>query len=431
MTYTRLFDIPHYQQSRFPQEDALAYKHDGEWRKFHTQEIIDMADKVSYALMSYGIKRNDKVAIISHNRPEWNFVDLGCLQVGAIVVPLYPTSSERDYRFIFNHAEIKLCFVEDEELLKKVQKIKSEIPSLEETYAFEKVDAARQWQVFLEENNQERKAELDDIKSQIGEDDLATIIYTSGTTGEPKGVMLSHKNIVSNVHITSELSPVDHTQRALSFLPMCHIFERMVVYTYFALGVSVYYAESLETIKENLMEVRPHYFTTVPRLLEKVYEKVMEKGLQLTGFRRKLFFWSLGLAEKFDLHKNLGIWYNVQLWLARKIVFKKWKEALGGEVIGLVSGSSALNPKLANIFTAADIPIMEGYGLSETAPVVTANHLDIRYRKLGTVGVPLPGIDVKLAADGEILVRGPNIMMGYYKRPDLTAEVIDKDGWKA
>ena len=429
LTYTRLFDIPRHQHAQFPQDDCLAYKYDGIWRKYSTQEVVEMGNKVSYALMNSGFKKSDTVAIISHNRPEWNFIDLGCLQIGAIVVPLYPTGSEHDFRFFFNHAEIKLCFVEDKELYEKMQKLRGELPSLQAIYTFNQTPNVKNWKDFLGEAEQYDSESLERAMAAVHQEDLATIIYTSGTTGEPKGVMLSHRNIVSNVQTTHKAAPVDHNSRALSFLPMCHIFERMVVYTYLSLGVSVYYAENLETIGENLKEVKPHYFTTVPRLLEKVYEKVMEKGLQLTGFRRRLFFWSLGLAERFDLHKDLGIGYNLQLWLARKLVFKKWKDALGGEVIGIVSGSSALNPKLANIFTAADIPVMEGYGLTESAPVISANHLEVSLRKLGTVGIPIPGLEVKIADDGEILARGPNIMIGYYKRPDLTAEALDEDGW--
>ncbi len=432
--YTRLFDILPYQQARYPQEVCLAEKVTENGQKFYkgysTAECIAIVNQLSKALLKLGVKPNDKIGLISPNRPQWNFVDLATQQIGAINVPIYPTITESEYKFIFNDAEIIYCFVADEDLFKKISNIKSSVPSLKDIFTFNEVAGATNWKRLLEEVTDADLQQIDSIKATIKADDLATIIYTSGTTGNPKGVMLSHNNIVSNLKSTLSIQEIMvNGKRALSFLPLCHSFERMVVYTYLAVGMSVYYAENLETIGENLKEVKPHFFTTVPRLLEKVYEKIMEKGNALEGFRKKLFFWSIDLGLKFELNKNMGLWYDLQLAIARKLIFSKWKAALGGEVEALVSGAAALNAKLGTLFTAAGIPIIEGYGLTETSPVLTSNRLVEADRKLGTIGIAIPGVEIKIAEDGEILAKGPNIMKGYYKRPDLTAEVMDKDGW--
>jgi long-chain acyl-CoA synthetase len=432
--YTRLFDLLPYQQANNPQEICFAEKVTENGQKFYkgytTQECINIINQLSKALLKLGVKPNDKIGLISNNRPQWNFVDMAAQQIGAINVPVYPTITESEYKFIFNDAEIVYCFVSDADLFAKIQSIKSDIPSLKGVFTFNEVEGATNWKTLLEDLSADDLKQIESIKTTIKPNDLATIIYTSGTTGNPKGVMLSHNNIISNIKSTLSIQQMMVAgKRSLSFLPLCHSFERMVVYTYMATGMSVYYAETLETIGENLKEVKPQFFTTVPRLLEKVYEKIMEKGNALEGFRKKLFFWSIDLGLRFELNKFQGISYTLQLTIARKLVFSKWKEALGGEVEAIVSGAAALNAKLGTLFTGAGIPIIEGYGLTETSPVLTSNRLDEADRKLGTIGIPIPGVEIKIAEDGEILAKGPNIMLGYYKRPDLTAEVIDKDGW--
>ncbi len=432
--YTRIFDMLPYQLANYPQEVCLAEKVTENGNKFYkgysTAECINIINQLSKALLKLGVKKGDTIGIISNNRPQWNFVDLAAQQIGAINVPIYPTITESEYKFIFNDAELVYCFVSDADLFAKITNIKSAVPSLKDVFTFNEVAGAANWKSLLQEVNADDLKQIESLKAVIKPDDLATIIYTSGTTGNPKGVMLSHTNIVSNVKSTLSIQEIMvQGKRSLSFLPLCHSFERMVVYTYMAVGMSVYYAETLETIGENLKEVKPHFFTTVPRLLEKVYEKIMQKGNALEGFRKKLFFWSIDLGLNFELNKNQGLWYDIQLTIARKLIFSKWKEALGGEVEAIVSGAAALNAKLGTLFTAAGIPIIEGYGLTETSPVLTSNRLVEADRKLGTIGIPIPGVEIKIATDGEILAKGPNIMLGYYKRPDLTAEVIDKEGW--
>lgn len=437
MNFTRLTDIIEYQNKNFPKQDALARKENGEWVKFSTQDVIDKSNQVSRALVAFGIKPDDKVALIStNNRPEWNFCDLGMLQVGAVNVPVYPTISESDYEFIFNDAEVKLVFVSDEGLMQKIQNIKSKVPSLQAIYSFDQTSGTH-WSEFLKlGDDQSLQTKVEELKADVKPEQLATIIYTSGTTGTPKGVMLSHNNIVSNVKASLSMLPVDSQKTVLSFLPLCHIFERMVIYTYFAAGCSVYYAESMESIADNLKEVRPHFFTSVPRLLEKVYDKIVNKGLELTGIKRKLFFWALELGLEFDDKGNNGFFYNLQLSIARKLIFSKWKEALGGRIEGIVTGAAALQTRLEKVFTAGGIEVRQGYGQTETSPVVTVGKLDKGEYILGTVGQVIEGVQVKLdhregmaSGEGEILVKGPNVMMGYYKRPDLTAQTINSDGW--
>ena len=430
MSYTRLFDILYHQLQNTPKEVCLANKVDGQWKTYSTQQVTDIVNQVSRAMLKYGIKPGDTVAIIANNRPEWNFADIGMMQVGAINVPIYPTISEGEYKFIFNDAGIKLAFVSDAGLHEKLQNIKKDVPTLQDIYTLDKVPGAKHWNEFIALGKGGDNSEVDKIKAGIKEDDLATIIYTSGTTGVPKGVMLSHKNVVSNVQATLPSLPIEPHHKVLSFLPMCHIFERMVCYTYMAGGVSIYYAESLETIGANLQEVQPHFFTSVPRLLEKVYDKIMAKGHELTGFKHKLFFWAINLGNNFDDRGENGLWYNIQLAIARKLIFSKWKAALGGNVIGIVTGAAALRLDLARIFNAAGISVREGYGQTETAPVLTANKIEQGGYWLGTVGTPIEGVTIKIdEKTQEILAKGPNIMMGYYKRKDLTDGTIDKDGW--
>lgn len=432
--FSRLFDIPHYQLAQYPQEVCLAGKEGSAvsktWRKYSTREVIDITNQLSIGLMRAGIKKDDKVALISNNRPEWNFIDLAVQQIGAINVPIYPTITERDYAFIFNDAKVVMAFVSDEGLLHKVRNIKPEVSTLGDIYIIDELDGALHWSSLLARDiTKEELDTLESSKAAVQPEDLATLIYTSGTTGNPKGVMLTHSNIISNIHAVKQTISFEPGKKALSFLPLCHSFERMVCYTYLALGMNIWYAESIETLGDNLKEVKPNYFTTVPRLLEKVYEKIMAKGYELTGVKKKLFFWALEVGSQFRLNEDQGPVYNVKLAIARKLIFSKWKEALGGEVEAIITGAAALNAKLGTLFTAAGIPILEGYGLTETSPVISANRLEEQDRMMGTVGIPIPGVEVKIAEDGEILARGPNIMKGYYNRPDLTDEVIDSEGW--
>lgn len=425
----RLFDLLYHQLENYPNEDCLCAKVNGKWVKQSTQEVVDNVNSFSRGLIALGLKPGDKVAIVSPNRPEWNIVDLGVLQAGGIDVPIYPTISAEDYKYIFNHAGVKFAFAADEELIQKVQEIQNEVPTLEAIYSFDELDSVTHWTEVLQAGNESIQKEVDLRKEKIDATELATLIYTSGTTGRPKGVMLTHKNVVSNVLGSMDRMPVDQEATALSFLPLCHIYERMILYLYFYTGVSVYYAESIDTIGDNLREIKPNVFTAVPRLLEKVFDKIMAKGYELTGIKRSLFFWAVGLAERYEPYGANGAWYELRLSIARKLIFKKWQEALGGNVQAVVSGSASLNPRLARIFNGAGIPLLEGYGLTETSPVLSVNCFENKGLKIGTTGRPLKNVEIKIADDGEICAKGPNVMMGYYKSPELTDEVIDKDGW--
>jgi long-chain acyl-CoA synthetase len=429
MNITRLFDIPQFQKDNYPKSDAICAKENGAWRKYSIDECIQIINQVSHAFINYGLKKDDKISIISNNRAEWNFIDYGAMQAGIINVPVYPTSSQDDYEFIFNDAEVKMVFVSSEELFQKVKNVKPKIASILEVYTFNKVNDAKHWTEFFKIGEKQDEIALDKIKSSIVEDHLATIIYTSGTTGFPKGVMLTHRNVIADIKAAKPLMPVGKDHRALSFLPLNHSFEKLIIYLYNTYGVSVYYAESVETIGDNAREIKPHIFTAVPRLLEKVYEKIMAKGLELKGIKRALFFWAVGLGEKWDNQNPPGGLYQFQITIARKLIFSKWKQALGGEILMIVTGAAAMQQKLTRIFTAAGITIMEGYGLSETSPAATVNSYDLKNNKIGTVGKALPGVELKIASDGEILIRGEIIMKGYYKKPEQTAEVIDKEGW--
>jgi long-chain acyl-CoA synthetase len=428
MEIKRLFDIPYYQLEKFPQEDALVGKVNGKWVKTSTKEFVDTGIKVSKSLKSIGVVPKDAVAIISNNRPEWNITDIGIMMCGAINVPIYPTIAPKDYAYIFNDAKVKICFVSDADLLQKVLEIKDQVPTLEHIISFNQLEGVEHFTKFLERGASVATKDIEEIKDSIVEDQLATLIYTSGTTGNPKGVMLSHKNIVQNVYGSRERLPVDEDSKAVSFLPLCHIYERMVLYLFMYTGVSIYYAESMETIGDDIRDVQPQVFTAVPRLLEKVFDKIMAKGSELTGLKRSLFFWAVELGERWEPYGQNGAWYEFQLSIANKIIFSKWREALGGNVKAVASGSAALQPRLARIFNAAQIPVLEGYGLTETSPVAAVNCFDDKGFMIGTVGRALHNCEIKIAEDGEILLKGPNIMMGYYNLPDLTAEVL-KDGW--
>ncbi|MBX9850761.1 MAG: long-chain fatty acid--CoA ligase [Cytophagaceae bacterium] len=429
MEVTRVFDLLPYQLEKFPQPDAIVNKVNGQWVKYSTQDLIKAANDISLGLIKLGIKKDDKIAIISSNRPEWNFVDYGVQQLGAVSVPMYPTITEEDYRFIFQDAGVKIVFVSNEELYQKVTRATQGISSIQAIYTFDKVNNAKHWTEVKKSGEAGNAKDIEPCKAAVKGEDLLTLIYTSGTTGNPKGVMLTHNNIISNFKACAPLMPVDHRHRALSFLPLCHVYERMLNYLYAFCGVSIYYAESLETIGDNLKEVHPHIFVSVPRLLEKVYDKIYAKGAALTRIKKMLFFWALELGLRYDLQKDFGWWYNFQLKFANKIIFKKWREALGGEVLAVVSGGAALQARLARVFWSANIPIMEGYGLTETSPVIAVNRVNKEENRIGTVGPLISGVEVKIAADGEILTKGPHIMKGYYNKPELTAEAIDKDGW--
>ncbi|HSY62629.1 MAG TPA: long-chain fatty acid--CoA ligase [Cytophaga sp.] len=429
MTVTRLFDLIPQQIAKYPKADALATKENGTWITYSSARIQEIIDKVSIGFIKLGLKKDDKVAIISPNRPEWNFIDLGLQQIGAVSVPIYPTITVEDYRYIFDDAEVKMVFVYDEALYAKAHEAVAGSQTNPVIYALQEVKGAKNWKEITALAEGESASMLDSYKANVLNSDLLTLIYTSGTTGKPKGVMLTHNNILSNVLAAIPLMPVNHKHKALSFLPLCHVYERMLCYLYLSQGVSIYYAESTDTVAENLKEVQPHMFVTVPRLLEKVYDKIVAKGSELTGIKKFLFYWALDLGLKYDMQKNQGFFYNIQLKLANKIIFSKWREALGGNVITIVSGGAALQPRLARVFWAAHIPVMEGYGLTETSPVIAVNRFNPDETRISTVGPLLPGVEVKFAEDGEILTRGPHIMKGYYKRPDLTAEAIDSEGW--
>ncbi|GEC79693.1 AMP-dependent synthetase/ligase [Flavobacterium aquatile] len=424
---TRLFDFPYHQLEKYNIPDALVTKHNGVWVKTSTQEYVDKANTISRALLRLGIQKNDKIAIISsNNRTEWHIMDIGTLQTGAQTVPIYPTISETDYEYILNHSEAMYCFVSDDEVLKKLNAIKNNVPKLKEVYSFNEIDGCKNWKELLELGSDTSNQDVvEDRKNNVKPLELATIIYTSGTTGKPKGVMLSHNNIVSNVLDSANRIPFDAGKsRALSFLPICHIYERMVTYIYQYYGVSIYFGESIEKISDNVKEVQPNVMTGVPRLIEKVYEKIIAKGSELTGIKKKLFFWAVELGLKYEPDNANGWWYGVQLKLARKLIFSKWKAGLGGKLDLIVNGSAALQPRLARIFAAAEIPVMEGYGLSETSPVISVNDQRNKGFKIGTAGRIIDNVEVKIASDGEILCKGPNVMMGYYKDEQLTNEVI-------
>ncbi len=429
MEVTRVFDLLPYQLHQFPKKDAVANKVAGKWVEYSTEEFIHKANCISLGLIKLGIKKDDKVAIVSFNRPEWNFVDYGIQQVGAVSVPMYPTITEEDYKYIFTDAKVKLVFVSNQDLYNKVKGAVQNLPEVEKIYTFDEVSGALNWTEVVKLGENENIEVLDTFKNAVSPEDILTLIYTSGTTGNPKGVMLTHHNLVFNFKACMPLMPVNQEHKALSFLPLCHVYERMLNYLYTYCGVSIYYAESLETISDNLKEVHPHIFVSVPRLLEKVYDKIYAKGQDLKGITKFLFFWALDLGLKYELGKEQGWWYNVQLKLANKIIFNKWREALGGNVRAIVSGGAAMQPRLGKVFWAANIPVMQGYGLTETSPVISVNRCDPFNNKIETVGLILEGVEVKIAEDGEILTRGPHIMKGYYNKPELTAEVIDPHGW--
>ena len=424
---TRLFDFPYYQLEKHALKEALVSKKNGEWIKTSTKEYIDKANAISRGLLRLGVKPNDKIAVISlTNRTEWNIMDIGILQLGAQNVPIYPTISEDDYAYVLNHSEAKFCFVSCNEVHEKVTAIKDQVKSLENVYSFDELSNCDHWgKVFELGSDTSNQDEVERLMNAVTPNDLATLIYTSGTTGRPKGVMLSHNNLVTNAIESSKRFPIeDGKTKALSFLPLCHVYERMLIYLYQYRGVSIYYAESLDKISDNLKETSPHVMTAVPRLLEKVYDKIYAKGTELTGIKKKLFFWAVDLGLKYEPYGQNGWWYEKKLSVARKLIFSKWKEGLGGNLGLIASGSAALQPRLSRIFNAAEFGLMEGYGLSETSPVISVNDMREGGFRIGTVGKPIDNTEVKIASDGEICIKGPQVMLGYYKDEEKTKEVI-------
>jgi long-chain acyl-CoA synthetase len=434
---SRLFDFLKNQLEHFPKPDMIGGKENGHWKLYSTAEVNSIVNNLSIALIRLGISGNDmtvekqdKIALISKNRSEWLMLDMACQQIGAVLCPIYPTTNVNELEFIFNDAGVKLAFISGQEILDKVSAVRAQVPSLENVYSFDELPGVAYWKTILPSPNESDNVQLEQIKATISAEHCATIIYTSGTTGTPKGVMLSHRNIVSNILNAVISFPLEENKfsRSLSFLPLNHIFERVASYMYICSGISIYYAENLDTIAENLKEIKPDVFCTVPRLLEKVYEKIMSKGAELTGIKRTLFYWAVALGDQYDVSKNQGIFYHLQLAIANKLIFNKWRAALGNHIKFIITGGAACQIRLIRIFTAAKIPIYEGYGPTENSPVISINTQYAGGTKFGTVGPILQGQEVKLEADGEICVKGPSVMMGYYKRPDLTAETII-DGW--
>lgn len=428
-----MFDIIAKRASEQPNSTLFAGKEHGSWRTYNSKEVWQTAEHLCGGLLSLNIQNKvltpeeqEKVAIISPNRPEWLITDIAVQMTGGVLTPIYPTVSPKDMEYILNEAKVRIVFVADQELYQRFKTAFDNVPTLKNIYSFDEVKGIGNWQELISKHLSPDQT----VINSITEDTLATIIYTSGTTGNPKGVMLSHKNIVSNVYDSMPaFSFAEQGAKTLSFLPLNHIFERTVSYIYIDAGLSIYYAESMETIGDNLKEVQPLVFTTVPRLLEKVYEKILAKGQDLTGIKRMLFFWALKLGFKYDNRTDHGWWYRLQLNLANKLIFSKWREALGGNVKAIVTGSAPCQPRLIRVFTAARIIIMEGYGLTETSPVVSVNRFETEDRYIGSIGTLIDNVEVKIADDGEIMCRGNNIMMGYYKHPEITAEVMTPDGW--
>ena len=422
-------DFYYFQLQHTPRTDAFTQKENGKWQSLSIEAFVEKSKHFSLGLLQLGINKGDRIAIISNNRTEWHLTDLAAQQIGVVNVPIYPNITEEDYTYILNDCGAKVVFVSTQELLTSIENIKSNVPELKHVYTYDEIAGKSNYKEVLVLGKDGDESSIKALKDAIKQEELATLIYTSGTTGKPKGVMLSHQNLVANVLASEERLPIGKDFKVLSFLPLCHVFERMIDYLFIYKGISIYYAESIETIADNLKEVKPHMFATVPRLLEKVYDKIVAKGSDLSGIKKALFFWALELGLEFDPMEDKGWWYNFRLKIANKIIFSKWREALGGNVVAIASGGAALQARLARVFTAAQIPILEGYGLTETSPVIAVNSLLKEGTKIGTVGKPLDNLDVKIAEDGEIIVKGPSVMMGYYNLPDVTKEAFNSEGY--
>lgn len=430
-TAKRLFDLLPQLAEKYQDAPVLAHKIEKEWKPWSAQAFQESIDLLSAALLKQGVQAGDHVAIVAHNSPEWNIMDFALQQIGAISVPIYPTIGAKDYIFIFEEAQVQFVFAGNEELAHKVNEAMAGVPHEMQLFTFDKISAYSHWSTLWEGADLSTYfPTIEERKQSVSPEDTVTLIYTSGTTGLPKGVMLSHENILSNALAVADIfPPIEKRWRSLSFLPICHIFERTSIYFYLLSGISVHYAQSIDTISQDLQEVKPQMFTTVPRLLEKVYDKIMAKGHELSGIKRSLFFWAMEVGNRYHLQQDQGLFYKIKIALARKLIFSKWREALGNEIVIIASGGAALQPRLATIFWAAGVRVLEAYGLTETSPGVTFNRFEQEHVRIGTVGPTLKDIQIKIAEDGEVLVKGPNVMKGYYKRPELTADVIDKEGW--
>jgi long-chain acyl-CoA synthetase len=432
MTVTRTFDILERYLNEFPREDALGGKADGKWYTYSTAEYNRKAHQLAMGFMALGLRKGDKVATVTNNRPEWNFADMALSMTGIVHVPIYPTIGEDEYRYILEHAEVKLLIVGDSKLYEKLKPVVDLLSNLTKIYSFETVEGASYFGEIIEIGEQNRnrwESELEEIKKSIDPEEIATIIYTSGTTGVPKGVMLSHRNLVSNFVSHSTMHELGKDHHVISFLPLCHVYERSVNYHFQYKGMGIYYVGNLSQIVSAIKEIKPYMFNSVPRLLEKVYDGFVSKGKELSGIKKSIYFWALDLAKHFEYNKKYGPILSLKIKIADKLIYSKWREALGGNIVYVVSGGAALQPRIARVLGMAKMLNLEGYGLTETSPVIAVNNPATKEMKIGTVGTILEGFEVKFAEDGEILCKGPGVMKGYYKAPDLTAEVFDEDGW--
>ena len=429
---TRTFDILDRYLTEFPRKDALGGKNDGEWYMYSTEEYVEKSHQFAMGLMALGLKKGDKVATVTTNRPEWNFADMGIAMTGLVHVPIYPTIGEDEYKYILQHAEVKVLIVGDQKLYEKINPIAKMLTQIEQVYTFEPVEGADSYEAILEQGKSKKselESQLEEIKKSIQPEDLATIIYTSGTTGVPKGVMLTQKNLVSNFVAHSKMHNLGKDHHVISFLPLCHVYERSVNYHFQYKGMGIYYVGNLSQIVSAIKEIKPHMFNSVPRLLEKVYDGFVTKGKELTGIKKSLYFWAMDLTRHFEYNKKYGPVLSMKINIADKLIYSKWRAALGGNIVYVVSGGAALQPRIARVLGMAKMLNLEGYGLTETSPVIAVNNPTSGEMKIGTVGAVLEGFEVKIAEDGEILCKGPGVMKGYYKAQDLTDEVIDKDGW--
>ncbi len=431
-TPTLIFELAAYTAEKYNKPDVLAGKKNNVWKTYSAKEYVNTSDNISYGLLNIGMNRGDKISIVSENRPEWNLTDMGINKIGAVNVPIYPNVTTSDYEYILNDAGVKILFVSSKEIYDKVHMLIDKVETLEYIYSFDEIENVSHWTEVIESGiTNPQASQMKTNQLEVKSSDLFTLIYTSGTTGNPKGVMLSHDNLFSQFTGLKDSLPLNETDRAISFLPLCHVFERIVEYYYLYTGTSIYYAESIEKIGDNLKEISPTLMCTVPRLLEKLYDKIIAKGAELSGLKKTLFFWALNLGLKHEMYGKNGLFYEFKLGIANKLIFNKWREAVGGKMKFIFCGAAALQPRLARVFTAAKLPIYEGYGLSETSPVISVNTPLENGKCYGTVGKVIRGVEVKFGSDGEILCRGRNVMMGYYNKPEITNEVIDKEGWFA